>query len=178
MMARTWVIADTHFGHANICKFTNYDGTKLRPWDDVHEMDEALIQNWNEVVRPEDRVYLLGDVTFTAANMKKYIPRLMGRICLIPGNHEPTKMRKYFELFDDVRGYVQRKGWIMSHIPIHPQSLGRWGLNIHGHLHSNTIKIKLDEEPVDPRYCCVSVEQINFKPVLLDVILEKYGLKN
>ena len=172
-MSKTWVIADPHFGHANICKFTNYDGSKLRPWDDVNEMDEALIRNWNETVRPDDRVYLLGDVTFTAANMKKYIPRLMGRIVLVPGNHEPTKMRKYFDLFDDVRGYVQRKGFIMSHIPIHPGSLGRWGLNIHGHTHNNFVQDENGHR--DPRYVCVSVEQIDYRPVELTQLLNEHG---
>lgn len=173
-MARTWVISDPHFGHANICKFTNYDGTPLRPWDDVQEMDEAIIRNWNEVVRPEDRVYLLGDVTFTNANMHKYIPRLMGRICLVPGNHEPKKIRQWQHLFDDIRGYVQRKGWIMSHIPLHPGSLGRWSVNIHGHLHNNLV---MDGDKPDPRYENVSVERINYTPVLLDTILERHGLK-
>lgn len=174
-MARTWVISDPHFGHANICKFTNYDGTKLRPWDDVEKMNEDLILNWNGLVNPEDRVYLLGDVAFTPAHMKKFIPQLNGRICLIPGNHEPPKMRKYFDLFDDVRGYVQRKGFIMSHIPIHPESLGRWGVNIHGHLHNNLV---MNGDKPDPRYENVSVERIDFRPILLDVILEKHGLKN
>lgn len=173
-MPRTWVTADPHFGHANICKFTNYDGSKMRPWDDVNEMDEALISNWNEVVKPEDRVYLLGDVTFTAKNMQTYIPRLKGRICLVPGNHDPTKMRKYFDLFDDVRGYVQRRGWIMSHIPLHPGSLSRWKVNIHGHLHNNVV---MDGDIPDPRYECVSVEHSDYYPTLLDTILDKHGLK-
>ena len=174
-MASTWVTADPHFGHANICKFTNYDGTKVRPWDDVNQMDADLIKNWNEVVSEGDRVYLLGDVTFSARNMEKYIPQLKGRICLIPGNHEPVKMRKYFHLFDDVRGYVQRKGWIMSHIPLHPGSLGRWGLNIHGHLHGGIV---MDGDKPDTRYECVSVEHTEFRPILLDRVLGKHGLKN
>lgn len=167
---KTWVTADPHFGHANICKFTNYDGSKMRPWDNVDEMDAALINNWNEVVSDNDRVYLLGDVTFSAANMKRYIPQLKGRICLVPGNHEPTKMRKYFDLFDDVRGYVQKKGFIMSHIPLHPGSLGRWGLNIHGHTHNN--RVHRDDGTTDPRYFCASVEQTNYYPVELTQILE------
>lgn len=164
---KTWVTADPHFGHANICKFTNADGSKVRPWDNVNEMDAALIKNWNDRVHPRDRVYLLGDVTFTARDMHKYIPQLNGRICLVPGNHDPTKMRKYFHLFDDVRGYVQRNGWIMSHIPIHPDSLGRWGLNIHGHLHGGTVKN-------DNRYVCVSVEHTDFAPIELTQLLNKH----
>jgi calcineurin-like phosphoesterase family protein len=146
-------------------------------------MNEDLILNWNGLVNPEDRVYLLGDVAFTPKHMQEFIPRLKGRICLVPGNHEPPKMRKYFNLFDDVRGYVQRKGFIMSHIPLHPDCLGRWEVNIHGHLHNNTVKIiKFNNgnpiEVDDPRYENVSVERIDYRPILLDLILEKHGLKN
>jgi calcineurin-like phosphoesterase family protein len=153
--------------------FKNADSGKMRPWDDIDKMDADLIQNWNDTVSPDDRVYLLGDVTFTAANMKKYIPQLNGRICLIPGNHEPTKMRKYFDLFDDVRGYVQRKGFIMSHIPLHPESMARWGLNIHGHLHANKVR-NADGTP-DLRYYCVSMEHTDYRPIDLNEILERHN---
>lgn len=179
MSGRTWVYSDPHFGHANICKFTNYDGSKLRPWDDVDQMNEDLIRWYNEMVDDGDRVYILGDVAFSSNNMHRFVPRLKGRKCLIPGNHEPTGMRKYFELFDDVRGYVQRRGFIMSHIPIHPGSLGRWGLNIHGHTHNNTVKAlgtHPDLDYDDNRYYCACVERTNFRPILLDDILKERGL--
>lgn len=186
-MAKTWVYSDPHFGHQNICKFTNHDGSKLRPWDDVDKMDEELIEWYNELVSEEDRVYVLGDVAFTAARLRDAVSRLKGRKCLIPGNHEPTKMRRYFDVFDDVRGYVQRKGFIMSHIPIHPGSLSRWKLNIHGHLHANAVKKIVKkiswiapaegEEIEDPRYYCACVERTNFRPIELDQILSERGLK-
>jgi len=53
----------------------------------------------------------------------------------------------------------------MSHIPIHPQNMERWKLNIHGHMHSNVID--------DPKYRCVSVEQIGFKPLDLQEIIDE-----
>lgn len=183
-MARTWVYSDPHFYHSNICKFTNYDGSPLRPWDDARVMTEEMIEWYNELVSPEDRVYILGDVAFSPANMRNVVSRLGGRKCLVPGNHEPPKMRKYFDLFDDVRGYVVKKGFIMSHIPIHPGSLSRWELNIHGHLHNNTVKLPLEygdssEESAcdDERYYCACVERTNFRPKLLDEILHERGLK-
>ena len=64
-MSATWLISDPHFGHANICRFLNDDGSKLRPWDTPEEMDEVLVSNWNSVVRPKDRVYCLGDVVLS-----------------------------------------------------------------------------------------------------------------
>lgn len=178
-MAKTWVYSDPHFYHGNICKFTNYDGTKVRPWDDANQMTEDMIGWYNEMVSDEDRVYILGDVAFSPVNMKSTVSRLKGRKVLVPGNHEPPKMRKYFDLFDDVRGYVVKKGFVMSHMPIHTQSLSRWELNIHGHLHNNTVKAYSgpDLEYEDKRYYCACVERTNFRPILLDDILKERGLR-
>jgi len=145
-------------------------------------MTEEMIEWYNELVSDNDRVYILGDVAFSAKNMYASAGRLKGRKCLVPGNHDPVKMRKYFDIFDDVRGYVQRNGFIMSHIPIHPHSLSRWKLNIHGHLHDGEVMHpainprKISPIP-DDRYYCVCVERTNFRPKLLDEILHERGLK-
>lgn len=179
-MTKTFVYSDPHFYHNNICKFLNYDGTKVRPWDDAETMTEEMIQWYNECVNDQDRVYILGDVAFTAACMKASVSRLKGRKVLVPGNHDPNKMRKYFDLFDDVRGYVVKKGFIMSHIPIHEGSLSRWRLNIHGHLHNNAVKDMFAGHQLqsdDLRYYCACVERTNFRPKLLDEILHERGLK-
>jgi calcineurin-like phosphoesterase family protein len=159
---------------------------KLRPWDDAEKMTEDMITWYNELVSAEDRVYILGDVAFSPKDMIASVSRLNGRKVLVPGNHEPPKMRKYFDLFDDVRGYVVKKGFIMSHIPIHPGSLSRWQLNIHGHTHANSVMIdapnmwngrsEMPQIP-DERYFCACVEQTNFRPILLDDILKQRGLK-
>lgn len=190
MNGKTWVYSDPHFYHKNIVKFTVDDkGTKLRPWDDAEQMTEDMIGWYNELVDEGDRVYILGDVAFSAKHMVAAVSRLKGRKCLIPGNHDPSQMRKYFHLFDDVRGYVQRQGFIMSHIPIHPGSMGRWKVNIHGHLHANSVKQGLYIDPSliaegerttefdDTRYYCACVERTNFRPKLLDDILTEVGLK-
>lgn len=180
MSGRTWVYSDPHFYHGNICKFEREPGVKLRPWDDAEQMTEDMIQWYNEMVEDQDRVYILGDIAFSPAHMRKAVSRLKGRKVLVPGNHEPPKMRKYFDLFDDVRGYVVKKGFIMSHIPIHPGSLSRWKLNIHGHTHANGVEEQYGDtllgKPLDDRYFCACVEQTNFRPILLDDILKQRGI--
>ena len=179
MAKRAWVYSDPHFYHDGVCRFTNSDGSKLRPWDSADVMTQEMIAMYNDLVADTDRVYLLGDVAFSAAKIRAAVSQLKGKIVLIPGNHEPPKMRQYFDVFDDVRGYVQRQGFIMSHIPLHPESLGRWGLNIHGHLHANQVMIypddfALNQKPYpDRRYYNASVEQTNFRPKLLDEILHE-----
>jgi len=184
MSGQTWVYSDPHFYHHNICKFTKKDGSKLRPWDDAEQMTEDMIKWYNEMVDDRDRVYILGDVAFSNKNMQRSVSRLKGRKVLIPGNHEPPKMRQYFDLFDDVRGYVVKKGFIMSHIPIHPGSLSRWQLNIHGHLHANNVKkfvnVKgdyIETLAEDEKYYCACVENTDFRPKLLDDILKETGLR-
>lgn len=173
MSGKTWVYSDPHFYHHNICKFTNNDGTKVRPWDDAEKMTEDLIAWYNELVDDGDRVYILGDVAFKPADMRRSVSRLKGRKVLVKGNHDPdNKMSMYAELFDDVRSLVVKHGFVMSHVPLHPQSLYRWGLNIHGHLHGNVIT-KGKEEKADPGYYNACVETTNFRPKLLEDILKE-----
>lgn len=179
MSGKIWVYSDPHFYHGNICKFEREPGVKLRPWDDADQMTEDMIRWYNEMVDDGDRVYILGDVAFSNRHMHNSVGRLKGRKVLVPGNHEPPKMRQYFDLFDDVRGYVVKKGCIMSHIPIHPGSLSRWKLNIHGHTHANNVKDMFGRHELqsnDERYFCACVENTNFRPILLDDILKARGV--
>lgn len=172
-MSRTWVIADNHFGHKGVCEFLAPNGVdKLRPWNCPNEMDEALVENWNEVVDPKDRVYVLGDVAINRKAVQT-IGRCHGRKVLVKGNHDIFALKDYLPFFDDIRAYVVKKTpqggkLIMSHIPIHEESLGRWGLNIHGHLHAHTVKRVSNPSFDDTRYVCVSVEQTNFTPITLE----------
>jgi calcineurin-like phosphoesterase family protein len=72
---RVWFTADHHFGHENIIKFCN------RPFASAQEMDEAMIERWNSVVKPDDKVYHLGDFTLNnAAAADHYFKQLNGRI--------------------------------------------------------------------------------------------------
>lgn len=168
-MTKTWVVADPHFGHMGVCRFLRADGvTPLRPWNDPEEMDKALVEKWNDVVSDKDRVYLLGDVAINK-KMLATLGFLKGRKVLVKGNHDIYRLKDYTPYFDDIRAYVvklddQKNKIILSHIPIHPESLGRFGINIHGHLHSN--RVMLDGVP-DERYVCVSVEHTNYAPIEL-----------
>ena len=52
-------------------------------------MDEALISNWNEVVRPTDTVYHLGDFCYKGRRLPGfYSRRLNGNKFLLFGNHD------------------------------------------------------------------------------------------
>lgn len=170
-MANTFLISDTHFGHKGVTQFINDDGTPLRPWDTTEEMDEALVQNWNSVVKDKDRVYHLGDVVINRRALTT-LSRLKGRLVLIKGNHDIFKLKDYLPYFDDIRGSHKLDSFILTHIPIHPESLARWADgNIHGHLHSRQV-MKSKHHP-DERYINVSVEQINYTPIAFEEIRKR-----
>lgn len=182
-MVKTWVYADPHFGHQGVCDFKRHDGTKLRPWIDQEHMTRDLIERYNEIVSDEDRVYFLGDVAMTRRGLDASIPFLKGRKVLVKGNHDIDKLNYYAKYFEDIRACVTKKGFIMTHIPIHPGSMGRWKINIHGHLHYNRVGVDYYDDPdnaseknADPRYVCVSVEHTDYRPVELTTILQKHNL--
>lgn len=170
-MTKTWLISDTHFGHENSwAKFKGPDGcAPLRPFHSTEEMDREMVQRWNSVVSDGDRVYHLGDVVIARKNLS-ILHALKGRKKLVRGNHDIFKLEDYSPFFDDILGThkLGDQGFILSHIPIHEDSLARWsGGNIHGHLHANCVREKVWGK-VDPRYLCVSVEQINYTPISLE----------
>lgn len=169
-MANVFVISDTHFGHANICKFLRTDGTKLRPWDDVSEMDQVLIKNWNSVVGVKDKVYHLGDV-YINRKFKHILHQLNGDKVLIKGNHDIFSLENYTPYFRDIRAYHVLDKMILSHIPVHESQLMRFKGNVHGHLHEHKVLDKWGHP--DRRYVTVCVEHINYTPIELS-ILQKY----
>jgi calcineurin-like phosphoesterase family protein len=178
MMPAVFLVSDTHFGHAGVCRFTHPDDpdVKLRPWDNADEMDEEMIRRWNDRVRPTDKVYHLGDVVINRKALKT-LHRLNGDKVLIRGNHDIFPDVEYREYFRELRAYHVMNGMILSHIPIHPESLGRFGVNIHGHLHASRVKMepvgKYGIPVIDPRYHCVCVEQTDFAPILFEDVIKR-----
>jgi len=183
-MPASFLYSDPHFSHAGVCKFFRADGvTKLRPFDDVTEMDEYLIERFNDTVRPNDKVYFLGDVVINRKALAAIMPRLNGDKVLIRGNHDIFKLSDYTPYFRDIRAYHVLNGMILSHIPIHPDSLGRFGVNIHGHLHEKRVMKTgktigfgdgtFTPHEIDTRYHCVCVEQTDYAPILFEDIIKR-----
>ena len=177
-MPGVFLVSDTHFGHAGVCRFMREDGvTKLRPWDSPEEMDEEMVRRWNERVRPNDKVYHLGDVVINRRALPT-LARLNGDKVLIRGNHDIFPDVEYGKYFRELRAYHVMNGMILSHIPVHEASLGRFGTNIHGHLHASRVKQArgvdartgetLYSNEIDTRYWCACVEQTDFTPILFE----------
>lgn len=194
MAGTTWLISDTHFGHENSWakfKWPGDDSRPLRPFTSTEEMDEFMVDKWNSVVKPQDRIYHLGDVVIARRNMH-ILGRLNGRKKLVRGNHDIFNLDDYAAYFDDIVGSHKLGDHLLTHIPVHRASIARWSKgnihgddnetlrgNIHGHLHANRVcKMHngVETKELDPLYYCVSVENINFTPIAYDevaAIMEK-----
>jgi calcineurin-like phosphoesterase family protein len=154
----------------------------MRPWTDPDEMDEEMVKRWNETVRPNDKVYHLGDVVINRKALK-IMSRLNGDKVLIRGNHDIFRDDEYRLYFRELRAYHVMNGMILSHIPIHSESLGRFGTNIHGHLHANRVRKEVEtlhefgvrgsRHYIDVRYHCVCVEHTDYRPILFEDVIKR-----
>lgn len=180
-MINTWFTSDTHFGHANILEFEK----EARPFKTLEEMHEVMIDRWNDCVRSNDIVYHLGDFCFGKANLA-IAERLNGKKRLIMGNHDNYDIADYMLHFEKVMGVKYWKMCILSHIPVHPDSLGsRAFLNVHGHIHSKRVGSMSWKEyedfpdqkvltfTDDRNYFNVSCEQNNLMPFHADSIVQR-----
>lgn len=165
-MSNVFFIGDTHFGHKGIINFN--ETRPFRPFDSIEEHDFELIRRWNDVVGSKDKVYMLGDFCFGKKNIE-IANSLNGTKVLVAGNHDMYATQDYLKYFTHVRGAVEYKGAILSHIPVHQSQFHRYSINIHGHLHTHTID--------DCRYFNCSAEQINLTPISYEEILERLSKK-
>ena len=177
-MPAVWLVSDTHFGHEKTCTvFRRADGSPLRPFASAEEMDEEMVRRWNERVRPQDKVYHLGDVVINRKCLQT-LGRLNGDKVLIKGNHDIFKLEDYTRYFREIRAYHVMAGMILSHVPVHESSLARFGCNIHGHLHWQRVMLPrgvdsrtgetLYSDRIDPRYWCACVEHTDYAPILFE----------
>lgn len=182
-MKKIFLIADLHFGDSDMVTILDGNFHPLRPFKTIEEHDEFLIDNWNKTVDVSDKVYVLGDVAQKKKDLEKFA-RLKGKKILIKGNHDVYELKEYAKYFKDVRAthrltHPLCNGLLMSHIPVHPMSLGEKAhkLNIHGHIHDRVV-VRDKHYPsdgtmeIDPRYFCVSAERIQYTPIELDVLLD------
>lgn len=186
----TFIIADTHFAHANILKYEPQRKVILGD-----KPDWKLIERWNDVVGEGDSVFHLGDFAWKAEDIIKYSPYLNGKKYLLRGNHDKGAQIYLDNGFEEVidfsaKGeaayYIEEIGGsriLFSHYPIisdgyddvHWRFLSQvfdrelCDINIHGHLHS----MQLNEQ-----YCInASVEAIGFAPIRLKDLLEQHTNK-
>lgn len=149
--------SDTHFGHKLMVNpMLEFEA---RPFATTEEMDEGLIERWNNTVDPDDEVFHLGDVGLCSpARLKFILDRLNGKIHLIEGNHEHAALHKSVRMrFESINQYqkikipvptekkdekgneiILQQEIILFHYPITSWNKMHYGsYHLHGHCHNS-----------------------------------------
>jgi len=152
--------SDTHFFHKDLLGMNDF---APRPFANVDEMNQTIIDNWNARVAPTDTVYHLGDIAlyFTRPAIKSdeavadVLSQLNGHLELIKGNHDSRALFKYLAAhnpvdhgqekytFHDVGALIKydHRQYYMTH---YPMMLGivKQIVNLHGHIHHYAVPVK------------------------------------
>lgn len=121
-----------------------------------------MIEKWNSIVKPNDKVYHLGDVGINRNKLDIIMQKLNGTKVLIKGNHDKFKPKFYLQHFKDIRGCHNLDNFLLTHIPVHPECKSKFKLNIHGHVHANSL--------TDTWYYNTCVEVNNYAPIPFEEI--------
>lgn len=156
-----FIISDTHFSHRKILELE-----PSRPFNNMGEMNSAIVENWNSVVSKQDKVFHLGDFALSnPGQIESLLQELNGLKYLIKGNHDRSiSNNRWRELgFKDVYEYpiIYNEKLLFSHEPLY--DIGIY-TNVHGHIHSKIIG--------DGNHINVSVENIQYTPVLIEGLEE------
>jgi calcineurin-like phosphoesterase family protein len=166
----TFVTADLHFNHANIIRYCN------RPFDDVNDMNDCLVENWNRVVAMDDTVFHIGDFCFRKningiyQGVDYWKSKLNGNIILIAGNHDKYLAMKSLTI------YFSNKAILIRHNPIYNAEDMPSGIEyvLCGHCHN-----KWDKRIVgNTRVINVGVDVSDFKPNQLAEVVKQNGEYN
>jgi calcineurin-like phosphoesterase family protein len=178
-----WFTSDLHFGHANIIKYCK------RPYSNVDDMNEALIDNWNSIVQKDDIVYVLGDFAygrhFTPDKAARVLQRLSGIKVLIAGNHDEDNLRssQFRSKFEEIHSLFElkippkrgeRHGTmiVMCHYPMRKWNQSHRGsIHLFGHEHGSSPEDKAS------RSMDVGVDCHNYYPISFEEVLEKMETK-
>ena len=179
-MVEIWYCSDHHFDHAKIIEYSN------RPFANVEEMNEELIKRHNEVVKPHHHCWFGGDLTMhRKIHTIKYriLDRLNGHKRLLLGNHDLDTIAHYSEWFEKIKASHVHDNILFTHIPVHPEALGRFRGNAHGHSHCNNYApairykwingVQDKTRPYSTPYINLSVEQTDFRPISLEELNQR-----
>lgn len=170
-MSDIFVTSDLHFCHDRDFIY------KKRGFSNISEHDEAIIENWNKVVKWNDTVYILGDLMLCdnvqgLHNFKK----LNGEKRIIIGNHDTSnRLALYQSVYNtEVMGYgallkAENLSFFLSHYPTITDNYDNVRVyNLCGHNHTDN---KWLHESIGAIYH-VELDAHNMTPVSLETIIK------
>lgn len=180
--------SDHHWGHEAIIHMSK------RPFDNVHQMNKYMIDQWNSIVNPDDEVYHLGDLMYKMNPItfkNSVLNNLNGKIYLIKGNHDKRYLHRFEDRFEWIKDteylkytYNDKKyDFVLFHYPIFSwNGIWRGSIHLHGHTHKNTDDLYF-KSPISERLLNVNCEFFDYKPIsiiqVIDIMIDKnFGKKS
>lgn len=167
-----WFTSDLHLNHRAVVDMCG------RPFESVEEMTDILIRNFNERVKKDDTVYILGDIAHRTpvTEVNNYISRLNGKKILCKGNHDKRYDTSLFEgIYDFLEIAVHGVNISLMHYPMMSWPKSRHeSIHLHGHIHSNG-EYNLQQRKEGIFRYDVGVDANNFFPVSIEEIKEFLG---
>lgn len=128
--------SDLHLGHKNAIRFDN------RPFTNIDEMDNTIINNWKRKVKKDDLVYILGDISwYSDQKTAEILNQLPGTKILIKGNHDRVH-GKVKHCFQEITSYkeivINGHHIVLCHFPIVLFNRHHYGSYMfYGHVHNS-----------------------------------------
>lgn len=164
-----WFTSDLHLNHRAVVSMCE------RPFESVEEMNEVLIRNFNERVKKNDTVYILGDIAHRTPVIEanNLIRKLNGKKILCKGNHDKRYDPSLFEgIYDFLEITVNGMNLSFMHYPMMSWPKSRYGsIHLHGHLHSKG-DYNLQQKAEGILRYDVGVDGNHFCPVSIEEIKE------
>jgi len=155
-----WFTSDHHFGHSNIIKYCN------RPFNDVDDMNESMIKNWNQRIGPNEVVYYIGDFAIDK-KPEKFLARLNGQKYLIQGNHDhkPRIEHGWSGIFDYKEIRHEKQHIVLCHYAMRVWSRSHYGSwMLYGHSHG-TLPDDINALSIDVGVDCHDYKPISFEEI-------------
>ena len=164
--------SDLHLGHPAIIRM------RTRPFVDVEDMNQKLLDNYNSVVHKNDTVYILGDIChrMRVEDANELIAQLHGKKVLITGNHDKNYDRNLFtEVCDFKTISLHGHYFALMHYPMLSwPKLHQGSIHLHGHIHGSAECNMQNMKDGILRYD-VGVDPNDFYPVSIEKILKYFN---
>lgn len=161
--------SDLHLKHDNILKYDN------RPFNNIKDHDNYIIDSINYNVKSDDELYILGDISWKANQSIELLSTIKCKtVYFLQGNHDFSKFCKLYEelwwtnlwlLYHDKDAKL-----VLSHYPLEEWYKSRHKNNehyLHLHWHSHWNSRKIDNRidvwlTFKPIWRPISLDEINY----------------
>lgn len=167
-----WFTSDNHFFHEKVMEYSN------RPYTSGGEMNEKMRDAWNAVVKPNDDVWMLGDVGFAKYDtLVAFLKTLNGRKHLVYGNHDHELQKnetkaladKVFYSMQSYKDELRYNGYkfMLFHFAGRTWNKAQYdSIHLFGHTHGyltprgKSVDVGVDDKNITDEYRPISVDEI------------------